>query len=55
MCERIATPVLVWAYLVEDSSLLLDRIDGEICRTDLLGNTSRFSFLNVGLTDLERC
>jgi hypothetical protein len=38
--------------LVDDSSLLLESVDREVCGTDLLGNTTSFALLHVCLTDL---
>ena len=37
---------------IDDSSLLLDSIDREVRGTDLLGDTSRLAFLNIGLSNL---
>lgn len=40
-------------YLIHDASLSLNSIYREICCTDLLRDTSRFSFLYICLTDLH--
>ena len=40
-------------YLIHHCCLLLDGIGGEISCTYLLRNASCFTFLNIGLTDLE--
>lgn len=37
---------------VNHSGLLSDCFDREVCSTDLLGDTTRFTFLNIGLTNL---
>jgi hypothetical protein len=40
------------AYLVYNLGLLLDSRDREVSSTNLLGDTSSFTLLDVGLTNL---
>ena len=40
--------------LVDDSGLLADGIDREVCRTNLLRDTTGFTLLNIGLTNLVK-
>ena len=48
-------PRQVEGYLVENSSLSLDSVHGEVSGSDLLRNTTSFTLLNVRLPDLEVC
>jgi len=45
-------PEFLFPNLIHYDSFLLDSLDREVCCTDLLGNTTSFSFLYIGLTDL---
>lgn len=42
-----------FAYLVHDSRLLFDGINGEVGRTNLLRDTPSLAFLDISLTDLR--
>ena len=46
--------VLLLAVLIHDSRLGLDGLDWEVCRADLLCDTSCFPFLHISLTDLDK-
>lgn len=45
--------VMPATYLVEHLSLGLDSLHREIRRTDLLGDTTSLTLLNIGLTNLQ--
>ena len=50
--EQTRNLVLLTAILVHDGSLGLDGLDGEVRCTNLLGDTSSFTLLDVRLTNL---
>ena len=45
--------VLERAVLVHHGGLGFDRLDGEVGRTDLLGDTSSLTLLHIGLSNLD--
>ena len=51
--QKTGDLVLSLAVLVQNSSLRLDRIDGEVRCTDLLSDTTRFALLDIRLSNLN--
>ena len=52
--QKARNLVFLLPVFVHDGGLCLDRIDREVGSTDLLRNTSRFTFLDIGLTNLSK-